>query len=153
MIDDYTTPLPGSSSSKPTTRELTDEEIKDLINISINAKEHSYCPYSNFRVGCALLTENGTWYLGATICAERTAIIKAVSEGQREFIAIGVSTDQHEFIAPCGMCRQFLAEFVHNSFPIYLVKPDRTHKKVVFEHLLPNAFRPESLLPKTDEND
>ncbi|GES83970.1 cytidine deaminase [Rhizophagus clarus] len=118
-------------------RELTTEELDKLIEFSIKAKDKAYCPYSNFRVGAALFDENGNWHTGANIenasyggaiCAERTVFIKAISEGQRKFVALGVSTDTREFARPCGICRQFMIEFEDN-LPIYLVQPDHSYHK------------------------
>lgn len=93
--------------------------IRELIDKCQKTKEHAYCPYSNFRVGSAVLTDNGQIFTGSnvenasyglTICGERVAVSKAVSEGHRKFKAIAVCTDLDEFKAPCGACRQFLIE-------------------------------------------
>ena len=106
---------------------------KELLELAIEARKKSYSPYSNFRVGAALLTKSGKVYGGCNIenaaytptnCAERTAIFKAVSEGEREFSAIaivgGKGEEPADFCAPCGICRQVLAEFCDLDFRIVL---------------------------------
>ena len=94
-------------------------KYKKLIAEAEEAKEFSYSPYSKFRVGAALLTKKNKIYTGCnvenssyslTICAERTAIFKAISEGEREFKAIAISTDGELLCPPCGACRQVLYE-------------------------------------------
>ncbi len=99
---------------------------RDLLKIAEEARFNSYSPYSNFRVGAALLTADGKVYTGcniesasygATNCAERTAIFKAVSEGEREFVKIAISSDnseKNEPTWPCGICRQVIVEFAEN---------------------------------------
>ncbi|CAI2184951.1 2355_t:CDS:2 [Funneliformis geosporum] len=130
-------------------RELTKVEIEKIIDLSIKAKDYAYCPYSKFRVGAALLDEKGNWYTGVNIenasyggviCAERTAFVKAISEGQKNFVALGVSTDVNEFTRPCGICRQFMIEFGEH-LPIYLIQPDRSYLKVILKDLLPDHFK------------
>ncbi|KAH3779778.1 hypothetical protein DPMN_157584 [Dreissena polymorpha] len=128
--------------------------IVDLIERCQKAKAHSYNRYSNFRVGAALLCQDGTIYTGCnvenasyglTICAERTAIVKAVSEGHRMFTAIAISSDLvHEFITPCGACRQFLVEF-GVDWEVFMTKPDLTYKRMKTGELLPLCFVPEAL--------
>ena len=92
---------------------------KKLIEAAQKAKENSYSPHSKFRVGAAIITQSGKIYTGCnienssyslTICAERTAIFKAVSEGQRKFAAIAIVTDLKDPIPPCGACRQVLMD-------------------------------------------
>lgn len=96
---------------------------KELILSAIKAKERAYAPYSGFRVGASLLTKSGKIYTGCnvenasyslTICAERVAVFKAVSDGERDFKSIAISFDSEKFIYPCGACRQVLAEFSPN---------------------------------------
>lgn len=99
---------------------------KELFMMAVKARENAYCPYSDFRVGAALLAEDGKIYTGvnvenssygAAICAERTAFVKAVSEGQRKFRAIAIAGGKGEELEercwPCGICRQFMYEFSH----------------------------------------
>src|SRR3990170_6182027 len=90
-----------------------------LVRAAKRAKLRAYAPYSNFRVGAAIRTRKGKVYTGCniesssyslTICAERTAIFKAISEGEREFKAIAVAADTEDFISPCGACRQVISD-------------------------------------------
>ena len=125
-----------------------DLQLTSLLKRCIEAKEHSHSPYSKFRVGAALLTDTGEIIdgcnvenasYGLSICAERTAIVKAVSMGFKRFPAMAVTTDMDEFIAPCGACRQVIAEFAQDC-QIYLVKSDFTCKKMNISELLPLTF-------------
>lgn len=158
-------------------RQLSDEERKNLIETAFDAKKGSYSPYSKFPVGAALLAIDGTYITGAnienasyggTICAERTAIVKAVSEGRRSFLGLAVVTDVPSPISPCGLCRQVLREFLPLDAPILLVpgdypqsepsmedekKPGKVTeggvRETTLEELLPDSFGPEELeLPK-----
>uniref|UniRef100_A0A182JSZ7 cytidine deaminase n=1 Tax=Anopheles christyi TaxID=43041 RepID=A0A182JSZ7_9DIPT len=127
--------------------------VKELIEAAIKVRNNAYCPYSNFPVGAALRistgeivtgcnVENGTF--GPSVCAERTAVCKAISEGHREFTAVAVAAYQeNEFTAPCGTCRQTLAEFSAKDIPIYLVKPAPVRVMITsLFKLLPHAFSP-----------
>eukprot|EP01132_Coremiostelium_polycephalum_P002033 gene2033-2502_t len=137
----------------PTVNEISKEQYQQLVQVANKSKEHAYCPYSKFRVGAALLGENGTIYSGCnvenssyglTICAERTAYTKAVSEGVTKFKAIVVTTDvEDRFITPCGACRQFGVEF--GDFDVYCLKPDGTVFQTSTKKLLPGSFTPEDL--------
>ena len=122
-----------------------------------NARKTAYTPYSHFRVGAALLTKSGKIYKGcnienagysATNCAERTAIFKAVSEGEREFEAIAIiggrEGETAEFCAPCGVCRQVIAEFCGSDFKIVLGNED-SFKVFTLGELLPFAFTEKDL--------
>lgn len=134
------------------------EESKDLprlLELCKEAEKQSYCPYSKFSVGASLLCEDGKIFTGCnvecasyglTICAERTAIFKAVSEGYRKFKAIAVVTSSatNEYIGPCGACRQVLAEFGTN-WDVYTTRKDGSFMKQTVAELLPNAFTPELL--------
>ncbi|KAG2184646.1 hypothetical protein INT43_000559 [Umbelopsis isabellina] len=124
-------------------RAITEEEKNKLIDLSLEARDRAYCPYSKFKVGAALLTEDGVWFKGAAICAERTAYVKAVSEGYSKFIALGVSSSENIICSPCGICRQFISEFGPKNLPVYLIKPDREYEIMTVEELLPNSFSPE----------
>ncbi|KFH63955.1 cytidine deaminase [Podila verticillata NRRL 6337] len=135
---------------------LSDPQIEALITESLQARENSYSPYSKFRVGAALRTVDGKVFqgcnvenasYGGAICAERTAFVKAVSEGHRRFVAIAVACDYNEFITPCGICRQFMNEF-GKGLEIFFVNDDRTYKRAILEDLLPYAFGPEGLPEK-----
>ncbi|KAG7323355.1 hypothetical protein KOW79_013057 [Hemibagrus wyckioides] len=128
---------------------------QELITVSQEAKTFAYSPYSKFRVGAALLTQDGTVFTGCNvenaclamgICAERVAICKAVSEGQKEFKAIAITSDMVDnFISPCGGCRQFMREF-GLQWEVYLSKSDGSFIKKTVEELLPTSFGPEDLM-------
>ena len=125
----------------------------ELINLAVKARENSYSPYSGFAVGAALLGKSGKIYLGCNIenaaytptnCAERTAIFKAVSEGEREFEAIAIvggkrGEDLNELCAPCGVCRQALAEFCDSDLRVILYNGEKL-KTTTLGELLPNTF-------------
>ncbi len=118
-----------------------------LIKEAINAKDNAYAPYSNFRVGAALLSSNGNIYkgcnienvsFGATCCAERVAIFKAVSEGQRNFDAIAIVSDFQDVTFPCGICRQVMVEF---RIPkVILGNGKDKYREYAMEDLMPHAF-------------
>ena len=123
-----------------------------LIEYAIDAMGRAYAPYSGYKVGAALLSADGAVYQGCnienasfspTICAERTAFAKAVSEGQREFTAIAVCGGKDGNIEglfpPCGVCRQVMAEFCKPDFKIYLAKPDGFEERTLAQ-LLPDSF-------------
>ncbi|KAI9295416.1 cytidine deaminase [Neoconidiobolus thromboides FSU 785] len=132
---------------------LTAKEVETIIKKSLEAREFSYSPYSKFRVGACLITNDKKLYTGCNvenasyggaICAERTAFVKAVSEGNKDILAIAVSTDTDAFASPCGFCRQFMNEFNPN-LPVYLVNPDGQYKLTNLKDLLPDAFGPMNL--------
>lgn len=132
--------------------------IRELIDKCQKAKEYSYSPYSKFRVGSAVLTDNGQIITGTnvenasyglTICAERIAVSNAVSQGHQKFKAIAVCTDLDEFKAPCGACRQFLIEFGLN-WEYYMIKNNGEFKKIDFEPLVPLPFTPACLNGKSE---
>jgi cytidine deaminase len=125
---------------------------KELLLKAIEARELAYAPYSNHKVGAALVGKSGRLYLGCNVenaaysptnCAERTAIFKAVSEGEREFSAIaivgGVGDTLSEVCAPCGVCRQVMAEFCDGDMKIVLGTPDKLVVSTLSE-LLPYSF-------------
>ena len=125
---------------------------KELLQLAIQARENSYSPYSGFRVGAALLGKSGKVYGGCNVenaaysptnCAERTAVFKAVSEGEREFVSIAIVGGMYEtindFCAPCGVCRQVLAEFCGPDFRVVLGTPDNP-QAFAFKDLLPFGF-------------
>lgn len=126
---------------------------KELCKAAISARKNAYAPYSGYLVGAALLTEQGNLYIGCnvenvsfspTVCAERTAVVKAVSEGEREFTMIAVAGGKGDGLQPfppCGVCRQVLAEFVPPSFPVLLVTGEDTYEKTTLQELLPFAFQ------------
>lgn len=119
-----------------------------LIDKAKEALQYSYSPYSNFKVGAALLTKSNKIYTGCNIengayspscCAERTAFVKAISEGEKEFVAIAVVNDKGTICYPCGVCRQFMSEFCDDAFEIYLEDNDKI-KKFTLNELLPYSF-------------
>ena len=128
---------------------MDNEEILMLVDMAIDASKHSHSPFSHFKVGAALLTNDGKIYTGCnienasyglTICAERTAIFKAMSEGEREFSAITIFADTKEnLISPCGACRQIISEFCPNA-QVILCNRDRDYKIMTPSELLPFAF-------------
>jgi cytidine deaminase len=123
----------------------------DLVRQAIIARESAYAPYSNYKVGAALLTAAGHIYAGCnienaaygpTVCAERVAVFKAVSEGQREFAAIAVATVNG--VAPCGVCRQVLREFAPH-LTIIVADLNGNYRVLSLADLLPDSFGPEDL--------
>ena len=136
-------------------------DYKELVKMALEAREMSYSPYSNFKVGAALLTKNGKVYKGCNIenaayspgnCAERTAIFKAVSEGEKDFAAIAIvggPADNGELTIcpPCGVCRQVINEFVDcDEFDIILGTNKPEDMKVYkLKELLPLGFGPGDL--------
>ena len=132
---------------------MTDRE---LIELAIEAREKAYAPYSRFRVGAVLLGKSGKVYSGcnvenssysATNCAERTAVFKAVSEGEKEFSAIAIvggGDSIREFCPPCGVCRQVLAEFCGGDFRVVLGDLEE-FKSYSLSELLPYAFEKKDL--------
>lgn len=130
-------------------------QIEKLIAEAYAAKEKAYIPYSGFAVGAALLGKSGTIYRGCNIenaafsptnCAERTAVFKAVSEGEREFEGIAIAGDGDSYLSPCGVCRQVLREFVEpESFEVIMVGKDYDYRKMTLAQLLPVSFSKEDL--------
>jgi len=126
---------------------------KLLAKKAIEAKKFAYTPYSGFNVGAAVLTESGKVYTGCnienasytpTICAERTAISKAVSEGDKKIVSIAITGDS-EWTYPCGVCRQVIREFSDKNTKIIIVKSEDEYEEYSVEDLLPNSFGPEDL--------
>ncbi|CAF1144725.1 unnamed protein product [Adineta ricciae] len=128
--------------------------LEELFREAHSAKHRAYCPYSKFRVGAALLTTSGKIYSGCNVenasyplstCAERTAIVKAVSEGETNFQAIAITSDVDAgYCGPCGACRQTIAEF-GLDIDVYLLNPQNECKMFKFRELLPFAFTPRDL--------
>lgn len=132
---------------------LKTEQKKELVESAIHAREWAYAPYSHYSVGAALLTASGKVYEGVniehaafptTMCAERVAIYKAVSEGEREFTAIAIATENGG--SPCGSCRQVLAEFGLQTLIIIADVTGKIHLEGTVEKLLPTAFTPDDLI-------
>jgi cytidine deaminase len=130
-------------------------DYNPLIKEAIVSREKAYVPYSNFKVGAAVLTEDGNIYsgcnienasLGATNCAERTAIFKAVSEGHRKIKAIAIIGDTNNFTYPCGICRQVMIEFAYDEdIDIIIVKNENEYIIKKMYEILPGAFTKKDL--------
>ncbi|WP_416144517.1 cytidine deaminase [Planococcus koreensis] len=129
-------------------------EKGQLIKEAITAREQAYVPYSKFKVGAALITKSGKVYHGCNIenaaysmtnCAERTAMFKAVSEGDKDFAAIAVVADTKGAVSPCGACRQVIAEFCAPDMPVYLTNLQGDVQETTVSELLPGAFSTEDL--------
>ena len=127
--------------------------MKKLIEKAKEARKNAYAPYSKFKVGAALLGKSGKIYTGcnvenatygATICAERTALVKAISEGERKFTKIAIVASMKEPCPPCGICRQMLYEFAPNLGIIMTNLRGKT-KIMKIKDLLPNAFHKHDL--------
>lgn len=121
---------------------------KELIQKAMQARENSYSPYSNFKVGAALLCKSGKVYFGANIenagfsptnCAERSAIFSAMSNGEREFEAIAIIGSSKRVCYPCGVCRQVMAELLPNA-KIICAKDEDTYEVYNIDDLLPHSF-------------
>ena len=134
---------------------------EQLIESAKLAMEQAYSPYSGYKVGAALLCEDGTIYTGcnvenasfsATNCAERTAFFKAVSEGKREFDAIAICGGKNgvleDVFPPCGICRQVMREFCEDDFKIYLITKGGT-QDFTLGQLLPMSFAPENIVKES----
>lgn len=128
-------------------------ELEDLIAAARAARKNAYAPYSHYAVGAAVLTDTGKTFTGCNVenaayptglCAERVAIFKAVSEGERNFVAIAVVTSNAG--PPCGSCRQVLSEFADDSTLIVLAAArGRRLRKYTMRQILPSRFGPEQL--------
>ena len=135
------------------------DSIKKLIQISLDMRAKSYAPYSKFNVGAALLCSDGLIYTGAnienssygmTMCAERTAVFKAVSEDHKDFAAIAITSgksgeEKLELCPPCGACRQVLSEFCKSDILIILARSTSDYEVHTLGELLPLTFGAESL--------
>lgn len=127
-------------------------ENRELIRMALEAQKKAYVPYSNFHVGAAVLMEDGKVYTGCnieiasyspTLCAERTAIFKAISEGSKKIKVIAVVGDADPTF-PCGVCRQVIREFGKDA-KIIIANSEEDYKEYTTEDLLPHSFGPEDL--------
>lgn len=127
-----------------------DFDRQKLICAAMAARERAYAPFSHFRVGAALLCGDGAVYTGCnienssyspTLCAERCAAAKALSEGRRDFMAIAIVGSSPEPTMPCGVCRQFLYEFCDESFPVICAKNETDYVEMALGELFPRGFR------------
>ena len=133
---------------------LTEQEKQSLIDLANTARQRAYVPYSHYSVGAALRTKSGRIFTGVnvenaaypqTMCAERVAIFKAVSEGEKEFEVISVVTDNGG--SPCGGCRQVMAEFGLDTVVLMADGSGKLVKESTLNELLPEAFTPDHLKP------
>ena len=134
---------------------LAEKEIQELISRALEARKNAYAPYSDFRVGAALLSDSGEIYTGCNIensaytptnCAERTAFFKAVSEGVRSFRAICIAggpgeREPEEPCPPCGVCRQVMLEFCGPEFEVILAVNGKQYEVYTLDRLAPMGFR------------
>lgn len=135
-------------------RNIHNFEVKNMLRMANEARDRAYAPYSNFRVGACLKGATGAYYLGCNIenaayspsnCAERTAMFKAVYEGERQFDALAIVWDGENPAVPCGVCRQVLAEFCDPEMPVICANRKGEYKLVAMGDLLPDAFLPRDL--------
>ncbi len=134
---------------------LDETEREHMLDLAYEAMERAYTPYSHFNVGACLKGESGRYYLGCNIenasytptnCAERTAVFKAVWEGERNFSAIAIVCSGKNPAAPCGVCRQVLREFCRDDMPVVFADNKRNYIESTLGELLPHSFGPEDLL-------
>ena len=128
-------------------------DLSNEIEIAKNVRKNTYAPYSKYYVGCSLKASSGKLYSGCnienhgiqSICAERVAFVKAISEGEKSFDYIvvcgGNNLDTLENCLPCGYCRQFMNEFVDENFKIYNALEDGSIKDYTLQDLLPHSFK------------
>lgn len=135
-------------------RSIHDFEIKNMLRMANEARERAYVPYSDFRVGACVKAASGAYYLGCNIenaaysptnCAERTAMFKAIYEGERAFDAIAIVWDGDSPAMPCGVCRQVLAEFCDSEMPVICSNRKGEYTTIAMGDLLPYAFLPKDL--------
>lgn len=138
--------------------DMTDQE---LLKIAHDMKQKAYAPYSHYQVGAAILCKDGSVVTGCnvenssyggSICAERTAIVKAISEGKQDFVKLAISVSGEELGMPCGICRQFLSEFVQDDFEIICGNHNGAYQKYLFSDLLPHAFSSKNLIDIDNPN-
>ena len=129
-----------------------EERRESLEKAACESRSQAYAPYSEFRVGAAVLAGSGRIYTGVnvenasyslTACAERVAIFKAVAAGERSIEAVAVCTDNG--VAPCGPCRQVMREFARGPVAVYLLDPEGHSRGTTLDDLLPDSFGPEDL--------
>lgn len=128
---------------------MTEQEAESLRDLAMKATATAYAPYSNFHVGAAIQCENGKTYTGAnvenasyglTMCAERVAMFKAITDGGGRIIACAIAVRDQQIPYPCGACRQVLSEF-GDEFPVFLITEDGEWKELLFSELMPYPFR------------
>jgi cytidine deaminase len=131
-----------------------DASVRAMLGLARQALDNAHAPYSRFRVGAAVRAASGRLYAGCNVenssypvtqCAEATAIGAMVAGGDRQIVEVLVATEGAELCAPCGRCRQQLAEFAHADVPVHLAGPEGVRRTVTLGDLLPLAFGPETL--------
>lgn len=141
---------------------IDEVKIKELIEKALMVKDKAYAPYSKFKVGAALLSESGEIFLGCNVenasygltnCAERTALFRAVADGNSKFRAIAIVADTEELCSPCGACRQVLAEF-GPEIKVIMANSKGEYKVKTVNELLPGAFTGKQIpyLEETDDD-
>ena len=129
--------------------QLSVQEREHMLDLAYEAMEKAYVPYSHFQVGACLKGRSGTYYLGCNVecvsysptnCAERTAVFKAVSEGEREFDGIVIVCSGKNPASPCGVCRQVLSEFCEGDMPVVFADSKRNFIESTLGELLPHSF-------------
>jgi cytidine deaminase len=124
------------------------KDFSVLVDSAIHARQKAWAPFSKFKIGAAILTKDGKIYTGCniesasyglTVCAERVAIWKAISDGQKEFIGIAIVADTEDLTPPCGACRQIIWEFC-NDIIVILANLQDQRRTFKASELLPNAF-------------
>ena len=121
----------------------------ELIDLAVKTSENAYVPYSHFPIGAVLVTDDGKLYTGVNVenasfgltnCGERTAVFKAVSEGERSFKELIIYGQTEKPVSPCGACRQVMAEFFEPDLPVTLVAKDKSTVVMMVKELLPYSF-------------
>lgn len=139
----------------PTINTMKQVELDHMLELAYEAMGHAYAPYSHFAVGACLRASDGTYYLGCnienasytpTVCAERTALFKAVYDGKRSFDAIAIACSGRNPAFPCGVCRQALNEFCSHDMPVYCGNGSHEAVCCTLGELLPHSFGPEDLI-------
>ena len=129
-------------------------DYKTLVKAAVDYRKRAYVPYSNFKVGAAVLFESGNVYggcnienasFGATNCAERTAIFSGVANGETKIKAIAIVGSEEEHTYPCGICRQVLCEFADGDATVILAKNEDDYVVKTLEEVMPGAFRKENI--------
>ena len=142
-----------SELTEPVAARTPEQATEELVALALAARQRAYAPYSNFLVGAALRTDDGRVFSGAnvenasyglSVCAERSAIATAVSAGARKLVELVVATHSAPPVAPCGICRQMIAEFAHD-LPIVLVNDRGERRHTSLAALLPMAFGSDDL--------
>lgn len=129
---------------------MDNKGVLDLIKTAVEARKNAYAPYSNFKVGAALIDDNGATHTGANVengsyglsnCAERSAIFSAVSQGMKSISAIAVVADTTMPVSPCGACRQIISEFSNKDTVIILANTGKEYLLTSIDELLPYKFK------------